>query len=647
MINVRYHRHLTKISPGGFRTKMLQLKVLGSLALASDTGPVPPPALQKRRLGLLGLLAASGERGISRERLQAFLWPDSPPEKSRHALDQLVYAVRRALGTDPFLGEGGDLKLDPTVITTDVERFTVAARDRRWADAVASYGGPLLEGFHLSDSRDLESWIDSERLRLEQDYHSALETLAKSAAARNDHQASAGWWRRLAASDPLSSRIAIELIQALASAGEIPAAIQHARHYQQLVREELQIEPDRRVGELASNLARTIESAPPPRKSVRARPADTAAQPLAQPARMARRRIWRFAAIPVVGAGLVGMLMTDWRQPSATASTRTSAAAINPDAEEFYLRGMNAWANRTRDGFDTAVVNFRRAIEIEPTYAEAYGGLANAYVLLGYSGYRPASAMFPKAKAAALRAIELDSTLAAPHAALGLELTWERRFAEAEAEFRKAISLDGEYATAHQWYGMLLKILGRLDEAVAETKRAAELDPLSPQIQNTYATFLAASGNAVAALRHYEKMIAEEPDSAWVRRNPWLLTNMASVYAENGMMDEALDAAERSVSINPTHPRSLLALASIHIKLGNPDSARKIFARVDRTNEHYAAEQAFFYLDMGMRDSAFSQFDRVEQWPIPIMISLGGNARLRDDPRYHALMERIGIPTRR
>jgi tetratricopeptide (TPR) repeat protein len=139
--------------------------------------------------------------------------------------------------------------------------------------------------------------------------------------------------------------------------------------------------------------------------------------------------------------------------------------------------------------------------------------------------------MFPKARATALRAIAIDTTMAPPYAALGLELTWERKFDEAERAFLKSIALDPQYPTAHQWYGMLLKIESRIDEAVEQTRMASELDPLSLQIQNTYATFLNASGDAVGALKHYEKVAGEEPDSAWVRRNPWLLTNMAAVYA--------------------------------------------------------------------------------------------------------------------
>jgi DNA-binding SARP family transcriptional activator len=611
---------------------MLRLKLLGSLSLQSDTGPVSSDARQKRRLGLLAVLAVGAERGISRDRLQAYLWPESSSERSRHALDQLVYAVRHSLGIDPIISEGLDLKLDRSIIETDLARFDNAITEKRWQDAAAVYHGPLLEGFYLSDSRELETWIDSERARLSRLYQSALEKLARESAATGDLTSATAWWRKLSAADSLSSRIAIELIQALDEIGERPAAIQHARHYQQLVRDELEVEPDPRIEKLITQLCRS--NAPYPDIS------DPHVPQIAtkdHPTIVRKSFQWRVAAVAILVVGLIGSfaLFQRARSPTVDASA---------EAKRYYLRGLNAWNTRSKDGLDTAVVYFRHALDLDPEYGEAYGGLANAYVLLGYSGYRPADAMFPKAKATALRGIALDSTLAAPYAALGLELTWERKFSEAERAFLKSISLDPRYPTAHQWYGMLLKILGRMDDAVRETGIAADLDPLSLQIQNTYATFLNSAGDPVAALKHYQKVAGEEPDSAWVRRNPWLLTNMAAVYAANGMFDKALSAANRSVEITHNHPRSITALAGVYAQMGRPDIARQIFARVDTTNEHYSAERAFFYVDLGQLDSAFLYFDRVKQWPIPILISLGGNSRLQGDPRYELLLARLGMP---
>ena len=155
--------------------------------------------------------------------------------------------------------------------------------------------------------------------------------------------------------------------------------------------------------------------------------------------------------------------------------------------------------------------------------------------------------------------MQLDSTLASARTALATELIWEHDFAGAESEYRKAIALEPANATAHQWYGVLLMILGRVGAAAEEERRAADLEPLSLQIQNNYATFLNISGDHVGALRHFQKTVGEEPDSAWVRRNPWVLANMARVYADNGqyasalgMINRALDRSANSARV--AHP---------------------------------------------------------------------------------------------
>jgi tetratricopeptide (TPR) repeat protein len=333
-------------------------------------------------------------------------------------------------------------------------------------------------------------------------------------------------------------------------------------------------------------------------------------------------------------------------RPIARAAVRATKRPVDPSAHILYLRGLNAWSTRSKEGLDTAVIYFRRAAEVDPGYAEAYAGLADAYVLLGYSGFRPGDAMFPKAKAAALRSMELDSSLAAPHAALAHELMWERDFARSEAEFKRAIALEPNYATAHQWYSMLLIMLGDVRDAVAESGRAAQLDPLSLQIQNTYATFLGASGQREAALQHYQRIAGEEPDSAWVSRNPWLLTNMASVYAANGMWDKAIRTAELAAKVVHNHPRAVSALASIYIRMRKPEMARKVFESADTTNEQYPAYRGLMYAKLGQADSAFLWLDRVQEWGIPVMITLRNDGELRairKDPRYDALIKRLGL----
>lgn len=635
---------------------MLQLKVLGTLSLLDGTQAVPPEARQKRRIALLSVLAVAGKRGISRDRLQSYLWPESSADRARHALDQLVYAARRSLGLNPILAEGRDMRLDPAIIDTDLLQFGEAITGGRLADAVALYGGPLLDGIHLSDSRELESWIDGERAQAQGQYHNALERLATGAAANNDHITAVSWWLKLASSDPLSSRAAAETIRAFISAGDSPSAIRHARSYQDLVRRELEVEPDPAIESLVSSLPR-IDPSAASRSSGQGfasdSPASIANYPAAAgpstvaspgPAHSRQPRLALLAAgiVIIALAASLGMLRRSSRSPIPPADL-----PVNVQAREFYFRGINEWNDRSKSALDSAVIYFRKATETEPTFARAHAGLANAYVMIGYSGYRPADAMFPKAKAAALRAIELDSTFAAPYAALGMELTWERKFNAADSAYRKAIALEPSYATAHQWYGILLMILGNTQRAVEETGKAAELDPLSLQIQNNYATFLSASGQKEAALRRYQQVVGEEPDSAWVRRNPWLLTNMAGVYAANGKFDKATKFAEQAVEILPGHPRAAAALATVLYKSGKKEEARAAFAKADTSNEHYSAYRAFMYVTEGRPDSAFAWFDRVRDWGIPILISLP-NLRhspvVGDDPRLRILFSRLGMP---
>lgn len=630
---------------------MFSLQVLGGLSLESDEGEIRAQATQQRRLGLLALLAVAGPRCISRVKLQTWLWPEGSPGRPRHALDQLLYATRRALAVDPFVSSGRELSLDPTVVCSDVARFEAAIRAKAWTDAVSLYRGPLLDGVHLSNEGELELWIEKERTRLSLEHQRALETLAQNAADAGDPIEALGWWRKLAAADPFSSRIALATIKALDEAGDRPAAIQYAQSFQRLVRSALGIEPGAAIEKLLTQLAPGTVGVATPLAAKVARKKSRASTELAPPKTFAlpRQFKWRWAT-PMIALLVTALVVASSSGNKSSAVARAASGhrsrTVDPRAKLAYLRGVNAWSDRSKEGLDTAVIYFRSASEIDPGYAEAYAGLADAYVLLGYSGFRPAEAMFPKAKAAAMRSMELDSTLAAPHAALAHELMWERDFRRSEAEFRKAISLDPSYATAHQWYSMLLMMSGRTQEAVVESGRAAQLDPLSLQIQNTYATFLSASGQREAALRQYEKVVGEEPDSAWVRRNPWLLTNMASVYASNGLYGKAIRAAERAMKAAHNHPRAATTLASIYIKMGQPEMARKAFARADTTNEQYIAHRGLMYARLGETDSAFLWLGRVHDWPIPVMIGLRADGQLdafRRDPRYDALLRQLGL----
>src|SRR5947208_6118619 len=235
---------------------MCVLELLGTLSLRNETHPVPVAAQQKRPLGLLAILGLGGKPGLSRDRIEAYLWPESSGARAQHALDQTVYAIRHGLGSDVILGAARDVRLNPELVQVDVWEFEQAIRAGQWTAAVGHYKGPLLDGVHFADSHELESWIDTNRSRLRLEYQNAIKVLAKNSAEVGDHSRSVIWWRNLANSDPLSAGATKQLMLALAAAGDRAGAVKHARLYQELARQELEMEPDAVIADLAAALSR-------------------------------------------------------------------------------------------------------------------------------------------------------------------------------------------------------------------------------------------------------------------------------------------------------------------------------------------------------------------------------------------------------
>ena len=486
---------------------MFVLELLGTLSLRSDTLQVPVSAQQKRSLGLLAVLALGGRQGVPRERIEAYLWPESSAELARHSLDQAVYAIRRALGTDSVLSTGRELRLSPEFLQTDLWAFEEAIRAGQWNAAIDHYKGSLLDGFHFGDTQELEFWVTTERARLRTVYQSALANLASVSAEAGDHLQSVAWCRRLANSDPLSADATKRLMRALAAAGDRASAVKQARLYQELIQQELEMEPDSEIESLASTFSHTVGSEAVGAAAPRMAPS-VVAVPFSRNLRRSKHsRVAAVLSFSILIVSLIGAATVESRQSqNHRTSLRPNAARGGstialPAARDSYVRAIHAWSDGSKGGLDTAVVYFRRATELDPEYAEAYAGLADAYVMLGYFGYRQRDAEFPKAKAAALRSLQLDSTLASARPALAYVLTWERDFAGADSEFRKAVALDPTYVTAkttesdptyvtaHQWYTILLMILGEEPRAVAGSPRPVNQSPFSlnpPIIELTF-----------------------------------------------------------------------------------------------------------------------------------------------------------------
>lgn len=216
--------------------KSLRLLTLGGASLVDSAGLVV--AEQRRRLALLVLIAAGRGKGVSRDRLMSYLSPESTSESARHSLHQLIYYVRQQAGDDVLLGTD-PMRLNPAVITSDGDAFDEAMDRGDYESAVALYRGPFLDGFHLADSSEFESWSAAERERLASRCADAITRLATAADERADLDVAIDWWSRLAVLDPLSGRAAMGLVRALVAAGDVPTALRRAAIHEAMVREEL------------------------------------------------------------------------------------------------------------------------------------------------------------------------------------------------------------------------------------------------------------------------------------------------------------------------------------------------------------------------------------------------------------------------
>ncbi|MBA3497459.1 MAG: protein kinase [Gemmatimonadales bacterium] len=215
---------------------MLRLETLGGLTLTDADGR--HVASQRRRLALLALLAAGGGRGVPRDKVIACLWPESAAEGARHALEQLLYSVRRQLpgvlvpGSDP-------LRLNLKVVRTDLAELAERLAGGDLAGAVGVYRGPFLDGFFLSGAPEFEQWAERERARLAADHTRVLKTLADQAEASGQHTTEIDLRRQLAGTDPLGERAATDYVRALADSGDWAAAAHAARAFADRVRAEL------------------------------------------------------------------------------------------------------------------------------------------------------------------------------------------------------------------------------------------------------------------------------------------------------------------------------------------------------------------------------------------------------------------------
>jgi TolB-like protein/DNA-binding SARP family transcriptional activator len=811
---------------GGRSRAVVSLRLFAGASLEIDDRPLTGPTVQRHRLALLAVLAASHPAALPRDKLAAYLWPERDTEHARNLLSQAVYVLRKALGEEAILSAGDELRFNPTVVACDVMGFERALEADEMARAVALYSGPFLDGFFLAGAPELERWVERERERLAAAYGRALEALAEVAEGKRDYGLAVQWWKARAAHDPYDSRVALRLMHALEASGNPAGALRHAATHDRLLRHELGVEPSPEVRvavaalrscceartatieaifvpagedqpradrpdaaaakpELGAALPEVVHGEPSPWPRVggdrrrassvalavtvilvvatsmspgsarlTSRPdidrAPTAAGRTASLAAVARSEavtasrslavlpfanlssdpedayfsdglteeltsaLSRVRALRVVartsafafkgesrdiraigreldvGTLLEGSVRRDgdrvrvtaqlinaadgfhlWaetyerqgtdllaiqsdlalRIASALALELTPAEHVelarrptaSPEAHALYLKGRYFWNQRTRAAFARAKEYFERATVADPRYARAHAGLASVYAMQGWQGYLMPRDAGERARAAALKALEIDGGLAEAHTVMGAYYdgyAWDSD--AAEREHRRAIQLDPNYATAHHWYGNFLTAMGRFDEAIAHKRTALELDPLTPVSSETLGNSLARAGRFAEAIEAYRS--AAELDSTYWRAH----AGVGAVYETLGMLHEAEQAYRRAVALASRNEIARTGLVRTLARTGRHDEAQAMLDELREDARRDGIHQptvATAFLAMDDVDGALTWLEQSYRERAPQLRHIGGPAfgRLEGDPRYVGLLRRAGL----
>jgi len=373
---------------------MLFLKTFGGLSVDIDGAPATGAGQRRKTLALLALLAAAGRRGVSRDKLTAYLWPESDTEHARNLLKQACFALRRDLhAAELFLG-AIELRLNADVIASDIGALDDALVSGDSACAVATYTGPFLDGFYLTGAAEFEHWVETTRSAIKARVADALELLAQRAATVGDKNAAVKLWRQVVALDPLAARAALGLLRALIATGERSAALEFGRVHENLVRQELDAAPDPSVSHLLESLrgrGETVGTPAPAGFPVK----DVVPPPVVPVARRLGRRLTIAGGVLIL---LAGFVVADSRRPRDRLDLLADSVSLDEmrrltpstswafprlvtpgtrslPALKAFLRGE---AYLRRFSLDSAIASYERAIAFDSTFAVALRRMGQA-----------------------------------------------------------------------------------------------------------------------------------------------------------------------------------------------------------------------------------------------------------------------------
>jgi DNA-binding winged helix-turn-helix (wHTH) protein/TolB-like protein/Tfp pilus assembly protein PilF len=317
----------------------------------------------------------------------------------------------------------------------------------------------------------------------------------------------------------------------------------------------------------------------------------------------------------------------------------------NPEAYDAYVRARYFWNTGTAEGLRRAIDGFQRAITLDPRYALAFAGLADSYNLLGSYGEMPMRDSHPKARTAALKALELDSQIAEAHTSLGAIITgyyWD--WPEAEKHLRRALALNPNYPTGHEWYSEYLSRMARHGEAIRAAQRAQEIDPVSLRANSHVAL-------AFYRARQYDKAIEQLQNT--LELNPDLFTAhviFGLSLVQKSMYEEAIAELQKARVVTGSSPDSIGLLGYSYGMAGMKREARDALRELDQLSRHNRYVSPFcrvmVHIGLGEKDRAFEWLERAYEeriWHLGVLAADPMFDPLRSDPRFTDMVRRMNL----
>jgi Tfp pilus assembly protein PilF len=331
------------------------------------------------------------------------------------------------------------------------------------------------------------------------------------------------------------------------------------------------------------------------------------------------------------------------RRPIEAERNSAVLGAKSYEAYDLYLKGRYFWNKRTAEGFRQAADYFQQAIDKDPNYGRAYAGLADTFSLMSAWYLGPQNELMPKARIAALRALELDESLAEAHASLALiRENYDYDWSGSEKEFRRAIQLGPQYATAHQWYAEFLSWQGRFEEAFAESDQARQLDPLSLIITSDYASILYRSRQYDSALKQCQSVLELDPNFD----HEWIL--MIPSYLQLGRYNEAVSLFNRWAA-REQGPWKWAWGAAVYGSSGHAEEARRALAKLEQVSGSRADRTPMLlqaYSGTGQKERFIELLQKAYSEHSNAVVQIKVDPMydpIRSDPRFEDLLRRVGL----